>query len=192
MSQTTVLAGGQPIGVAGQLADTSTVQDIVSGFNGEASSQIPFGYGVRVDPSSTGDRWLLATGYSGSAPGVLPDVAGAVIYTLTHSRAGNADPNGFFSGDMGGSGLLAKSSMEILRRGRILVPVEAAVLPGDRPYCRGIPTGSLTAGIWAGSGYGQSYHIDCTKMGVFRSASYTAADGVTKVAVLDVDFTSKP
>jgi len=195
MAQLTVPAGGQSIGVAGQLADSGK-PDVVSGFNKEASSQIPFGFGVRVQPGSNGDGFLLATGFSGGAPGT--EVAGISIFSYNHFKQGAADPLGNFAGDLGGSGLLPNAGMQILREGRAIVPVEITVVAGDRAWCRGIATGttSNTAGIWSGTGYnvagaGSSYMIDCTRQGVFRSGTYTAADGVTKVAVLEVDFTNK-
>jgi hypothetical protein len=194
MSQTVVSAGGQAIGVAGQLADSNQA-DAVSGFNKEATAQIPFGFGVRVQPGSNGDGFLLPTGFS--SIGVGFDVAGVNIFNFNHAKAGTADSVGNFSGDVGGSGLLPNAGMQILRDGRVLVPVETAVVAGDRPYCRGIATGAFTAGIWSGTGYNAagaqpSYHIDVTRQGVFRSGTYTAADGVTKVAILECDFTNKP
>lgn len=188
MSQTSVSAGGQAVGVAGQLADTGNDQDVVSGFNKEATSQIPFGFGLRVQPGSNGDAFLLPTGFST----VGGDVAGINVFGYNHMRQGAADPAGLFAGDMGGSGLLPNAGLQVLRRGRILVPLQDAVKAGDRAFCVGIPTGTIAAGLWAGSGYGASYHIDCTRQGVFRTSSYTAADGTTKVAVLEVDFTNKP
>lgn len=188
MSQTTVSASGQAVGIAGQLADTSDVQDIESGFNKEASNQMPFGFGLRVQPGSNGDAYLLPTGFSN----VGGDVAGVNVFGYNHQRVGAADSAGNFAGDLGGSGLLPNASLQVLRKGRIYAPVQAAVKAGDRPFCVGIPTGTVAAGLWAGSGYGGSYHIDCTRQGVFRSSSYTAADGTTLVAVLEVDFTNKP
>lgn len=198
MSQTTVNAGGQAIGVAGQLADSGD-HDIVSGFNKD-TSQFPFGFGARVQPGSAGDAYLLATGFSGLSPGL--EVAGVNLYGLNHHRAGSLDAAGY-QGDMGASGLLPNASMQVLRKGRVLVPVEIAVVAGDRAWCRGVATGSSGSaawqGIWSGTGYnlvndgaGSSYMIDCRRQGVFRTASYTAADGTTKVAVLEVDFTNRP
>ena len=198
MAQTTVSAGGQSIGVAGQIADSAEGRDIVSGFNKEATNQIPFGVGVRVQPGSNGDGFLLASGFSGGAPGM--EVAGINVFSYNHFKQGAADPLGNYAGDLGGSGLLPNAGMQIGREGRWLVPIEIAVVVGDRAWCRGVPTGSSSSanaqGFWAGTGYnaagaGSSYMIDCTRQGVFRSGTYTAADGVTKVAILEVDFTNK-
>lgn len=195
MSQTSVNAAGQSIGIAGQLADTGEGQDIVSGFNMEATSQMAFGFGLRVQPGSNGDGFLIATGFTNQ---VGLEVAGINTFSFSHNRAGVQDVNGNYSGDMGASGLLPKAGLQVLRKGRVLAPVEQNVVAGDRAWCRGIATGtssiSALAGIWAGTGYntganGSSYMLDCRRQGVFRSASYTAADGTTKVAVLEVDFT---
>jgi hypothetical protein len=190
MSQTTVSSSGQSIAVAGQLADSEDAYDIVSGFNGEATAQIPFGFGLRCDPTATpsGDRYLLPTGFST----VGGDVAGISVFDYNHMKVTGPDSAGNFAGDLGVTGLVKNAGMQVLREGRIFVPVQDTVRPGDRAFCVGIATGGLAAGLWAGSGYGASYHIDCTRQGVFRSGTYTAADGVTKVAILEVDFTNKP
>lgn len=192
MSQTTVSAGGQAIGVAGQKADSGDC-DVVSGFNMESSAQIPFGFGLRNATASGADAYLLPTGFSN-----VIAIDGLSVFSYNHVRAGAADAAGAFGGDLGASGLLPKASLQVARKGRFLVPVEAAVSVNDRAWCRGIGTGAFTPGIWRGAALnaagplGASYHIDCTRQAVFRTASYTAADGTTLVAVLEVDFTSRP
>lgn len=184
MSQTSVSAGGQSIGVAGQCAD-SAPRDIVSGFSQETTNQIPFGFGLRA--GSTQDGYLLPTGSSGG-----PEIEGISVFDFNHNRAGAVDSAGNYSGDIGASGLLAKSSLQVARKGRFIVPVAYTVQRGDRAFCYGVGTGTFTPGLWAGTGVGgASYVIDCTSKGQFRSGTYTAADGTTKVAVLEVDFTTK-
>ncbi len=195
MSQTTVSAGGQPIGFPGQLAD-SGLHDIVSGFSQEATNPIPFGAGLRAGTSP--DGYLMPTGFST----VLP-IEGISVFSFDHNRAGTVDSAGLYSGDMGASGLLPKSSLQVLRKGRIIVPVEQTVVRGDRGFCRGIATGASSngnVGIWSGTGYGAmalgvaagpSFHVDCTAQTQFRSATFVAADGTTRVAILEVDFTGK-
>jgi hypothetical protein len=194
MSQTTVSAGGQSAGVAGQIADSLDGPDIVSGFNMEATAQMPWGIGVRVQPGSTGDGFLLPTGNTG---GPQLDIAGVNVFSHDHHRAANADSAGNFGGDLGSTGLNPKAVLQVLRDGRIWVPVETNVVPGDRAFCRGVATGTFGQGIWSGTGLvaagaAPSFHIDCSKQGVFRTATFTAADGSTKVAVLETDFTNKP
>ncbi len=188
MSQTSVPAAGQAIGFAGQLADDSD-PDLVSGFNQDAA-QLPFGFGVRQGSSGTSSAYekmySLPTGFSTVMP-----IVGAVVHSYDHSPAGAADTAGNFAGDLGASGLLVNSPFELLRKGRLLVPVEQAVRVNDPAWCRGIGTGALSPGSWVGTSLGGSYHVDCTRQAVFRSASYTAADGTTLVAVLECDFTNK-
>jgi hypothetical protein len=188
MSQTSVPAAGQPIGFAGQLADNSD-SDIVSGVN-EDTAQMPFGFGVRQASSGTSAAYerfySLPTGFSTVYP-----IQGVVLHGYDHAPAGAADSAGRYAGDLGASGLLQNSSFDLLRKGRVLVPVEQAVRVNDRAWCRGIATGALSVGMWVGTDLGASYHVDCTRQAVFRSASYTAADGTTLVAVLECDFTNR-
>lgn len=188
MSQTTISAGGQSIGVAGQVADSGDV-DSLSGFN-DASAQMPFGYGVRF--STNRDGYVLATGFSNVVP-----VQGVNMFGHNHQKAGAADAAGNYAGDLGASGLLENAWLSVGRKGRFLLPVEAAPSIGDRLWCRGVATGSLTAGVWRGAAVGSaplsaSYHVDCTRQGVFISSSFTSVDGTTLVAVAEVDFTTLP
>src|ERR1035438_3351585 len=64
MSQTFILTGGQAIGVAGMIADSSEIRDILSGFNKDGlGQQIPFGYAVMHTPGNTDERaYSLPTG----------------------------------------------------------------------------------------------------------------------------------
>jgi hypothetical protein len=192
MSQTSINAGGQRVGDPGDPADAGP-KDVLSGFNAD-SVQMPFGYGVAINTNS-GDKYSLPTGMSNAYP-----VAGVL------ARRANYQPsitlqNGQVIGDLGGSGLLQYAPLNVVVKGRMLVPVEAAVTRGQRAWCRGVATGSLSQGSWRGAAVGAvplggsqalgaSYFIDCTRQGVFRSASYTAADGSTLVAVLECDFTT--
>jgi hypothetical protein len=185
MSQTSFSAGGAAPGFAGQLADDSEAE-IVSGVNQDAT-QMPFGFGVRQGSSGGSDRFYsLATGFSTTF-----EVSGLVVHSYDHAQAGAATSDGVFGGDLGASGLLQNAAFEVLREGRVFAPVEQAVRNGDRAWCRGIGTGALTPGIWNGTNLGGSYHVDCTRQAVFRSASVTAADGTTLIAVLEVDFTNR-
>lgn len=186
MSQTSVTAGGPYSAIAGQLGDSANPR-IDSGINAATGVQMPFGYGLR---DGSGEReYLLPTGFSGVVP-----VVGINLHGLNHLAAGVADPNGRFDGDLGGSGLRLWADLDVLRQGPVWLPVEAAVTKGQRGWCRGIPTGSLTEGSWLGAAaggagpLGASYHIDCSRQVQFRSASATSADGTSLVALAEVDF----
>lgn len=194
MSQTSVTAGGQGVAVAGQLGDASDYR-VDSGAN-EGTSQMPFGFGVRDGSAERG--YLLATGFSGVVP-----VVGVNLHGLNHAPAGAVDGNGNYQGDIGGSGLLQYSAIDVLRRGPVWLPVENTITKGMRGWCRGIATGSTglgagAVGAWAGAlpaaagPFGASYHVDCTKQVQFRSASVLAADGTTLIALAEVDFVNSP
>ncbi len=190
--QTSVPAGGQGVAIAGQLGDASD-PSVKSGIN-EASTQIPFGYGLR-DGTTNERGYLLATGFSG----VLP-IAGVALHGQNHVAAGNADADGNFQGDLGGSGLLQNAPIDVLRRGQVWLPVENTVTKGMRGWCRGIATGSLTPGVWAGAAvgaagvgpFGASYHVDASKQVKFVTGVYTAADGTTQIALAECDFVNGP
>lgn len=190
MSQSSINAGGQVIGVPGQLIDSGP-HDIVTGFN-EETTQMPFGYGLRQGTSA--DYYKLATGMSSSSQKAI---VGVNAFSLDHSRAGAVDSAGHYAGDLGASGLLQYANLQVVRRGRVLVPVEAAVSVEDRAWCRGVATGNLSPGVWRGVAAGAadplggSYHVNCTNQAVFRTASFTGPDGSTLVAVLECDFTNK-
>lgn len=182
--QTSISAGGQSIGVAGQIADSGP-HDIVSGFNKD-TAQIPFGYGVMGKVGDDERAYCLPTGPSGTM-----EVVGLNVFDLNHSRLGSVDAATGYAGDVA-SGIVAMGDMQVGRKGRYLVPVENTVQKNDRLYCRVVATGNLTQGSFHGTNLGGSYMRDCTAQGIFRSGTYTAADGVTKVAIVEVDFTAKP
>jgi hypothetical protein len=192
MSQTTIDSGGQAVGDPGDPADAG-VKDVLSGFNAN-DVQMPFGFGVAVNTLS-GDLYGLPTGMSNAYP-----VAGVLLRRANYQPRISL-PNGQTVGDLGASGLHQYAPINVAVKGRILVPVEAAVTRGQRAWCRGVATGSQSQGSWRGAAVGSvplggsvalgaSYFLDCTKQAVFRSASYTAADGSTLVAVLECDFTT--
>lgn len=183
MSQTSVLAGGQPFGIGGQIADSGDA-DIVSGFSLEPSDQMPFGFGVMQKPGDA-DGYLLPTGNSGTM-----EVIGVNVFSHDHVRSGT-DGAGNQTGDLGSTGLLPNASLQVMRKGRVVVPVAHTVQPNDRAFCYRVATGSFLRGLWVGSDMGGSYVRDCSSQGVFRSTAFTATDGTTRVAILEVDFTNK-
>jgi len=183
MSQTSVSAGGQSIGVAGQVSDSGD-HDIDTGFN-QNSAQMPFGYGVA---KGNGERaYALPSGVSGTI-----EIAGINVFSHNHVKAGAVDAAGNQSGDLGASGLLQNASMQLGVKGRFWVPVAFAVNKGDRPYCYVIATGTITQGAWVGSNMGASYVRDCRAQGRFVTGTFTSADGTVSVAVLEADFTNQP
>lgn len=193
MSQTSINAGGNRVGDPGDSADAGP-KDVLSGFNADAT-QMPFGVGVAVNANS-GDFYSLPTGYSNAYP-----VSGVFL------RRANYQPrltlaNGQVIGNLGPSGVHQYAPLNVMVKGRILVPVEAAVTRDQRAWCRGVATGtavtSAQKGTWRGAAAGSApaagtmsgYFLDCSRQAVFRSGSFTAADGTTLVAVLECDFTT--
>ena len=191
MSQTSISAGGQARGDAGEMAD-STPAVVDSGFN-EETTELPWGVGLR---DGTGERqYKLASGFSGTLP-----ITGILLRRANYQQRITL-PNGQTVGDFGGSGLVQYAPLNVLRKGKVLVPCEAAVTFGHGGWCRGVATGGGVTeqrGMWRGAArgaagpLGASYHVDASKQTVFRSASFTAADGTTTVAVLEVDFVNGP
>lgn len=191
--QSTVNAGGQSVAIAGQLGDAASA-DVFSGFVAASGIQVPFGYGVSFNGAN--ERGFgLPTGFSGVVP-----IDGVNLFGYNHAPAGAADGDGVYQGDIGGSGLLTGSPMDVLQRGQVWLPVENNITRGQRGWCRGIATGTLGQGVWAGvspgqlgpSGMGMSYHVDASKAVKFITGVYVAADGTTNIALAEVDFQSAP
>lgn len=182
MSQTSVSSTGQAVGVAGQLFDNAEVVDVVSGFSEEASAQIPFGVGLK---QGAADQGVL------NMAGSTDVVAGISVFGYNHMPANAAGT----IGDLGTTGLLPKAGLQVLRKGRILALLDAGVASvavGDRAYVRYSANGGNTVlGAWSNA-TDAGHNTDMTKVGVFVSSMSTAADGTSKLAVLEVDFTNKP
>ena len=190
MSQTFINPEGQPIGVAGQLYDNAEVVDILSGFSAETVNEIPFGCGVVV-AAGTVDGYKL--------PSTSGDIVGGLsVFDFNHMPAGNLDPSGNPTGDLGSVGLKPHGGLQVGRKGRYLVPIDAGITiaRGDRPFLRFRTDGASNTqpGTWSNAQDGGTNLIDCTRLGVFQSgvfATYTATGGSANVAVLEVDFTSR-
>lgn len=177
MSQTAINKAGQPVAIAGLLSDNGEGVDIVSRFN-NASAEIPFGSGVKLGTEKHGV--IL--------PSAATDVVqGIVVWSRNHQPGTN--------GDLGTTGLKQNAGLQLIRKGRIWVPIDAGVSSitiGSRGWCRAVSDGSgnTVLGRWAAA-QDSTNNIDCTKQCVFVSALQLAADG-TKIAELEVDFTNKP
>jgi hypothetical protein len=184
MSQTSINAAGQPQGVAGQLADNAEVVDVVSFFSEESSAEIPFGVGVVAGSDEQG--CLLPSGSGDVCVGVS-------VFGLSHLPANSAGT----SGDLGSSGLLPNAGLQVLRKGRILAYLDKSVTSitpySDRPFLRYTADGTTNpqVGAW-GKETDSGKNTDMSKCAVFVSGMFTSADGTTKCAVMEVDFTNKP
>lgn len=161
MSQT-VITTTMSAGFAGQLDGMD--HDIATGIQAEASAEMPFGAGV-VRASGGDDNVKLPSAVTDNVRGVI-----------SHSHVYDKDQQ------LGTVGVKPKNLVNVVRRGRIRVKVEEAVVPGDRAYLR--YAGSGDKGAWRKSAVpGET--IDCTAEAEFQTTA-----GVNGFAILDVDFTN--
>ncbi len=175
--QTTVLRSGQPQAFAGMVAD-SGIKDDVSSFNLETVDSIPFGSGVK---------------WSGQRGSLLPTANNSPLQGIV---VWNADHQTGTYGDLDTIGVKPNGALVVRRKGRIWVPVDAEYAVGDltpgtsRGYCRFETDGATNTvrGRWRASDDG---HVDSAiNQVVFVSNVILAADGTTKIAEVEVDFTS--
>lgn len=181
MSQTSILPNGMAVALPGQRADSGP-HDIVTGFSAEPVAQMAWGYGVRKAPNQDPQMHLLPTGPSGTF-----EIVGVNLFRPDAMRQGAALGDGSFPGEVGGTGIAFRGMLEVGRKGRAWVPVEVDVRDGDRAFCR---SNTGLAGIWLGTG--GTGLVDCRKQAVFRSNTTISADGTTRVAILEFDFTASP
>ncbi len=152
--------------IEGALADNGE-HDVAAFYNGEASAEIPFGYGViqgtedneAILPTAEGDECI-----------------GVVIHANEYTRGG-ADAQ------LGDDGIVPGVRMNVARKGRAWVRVRTGCAKGERAWLRCTATPGAV-GSWENADDGTET-IDCTKQAVFRSTA--AADGL---AILEFDFTN--
>lgn len=161
MSQT-VITSTMTRGFAGMLDGMENT--VASAFSEEASAEVPFGVGVA---RGTADDGVLLPATS------TAKVRGVVVHDHAHA----------LGQELGDTGLKPKTQFGVLRRGRILVIVEEAVVPGDRGYVR--YSGSGQKGAWRMSAVAGET-LDCTSQAEFQTTQAT----IGGLAVLDVDFTN--
>jgi hypothetical protein len=180
--QTTIPRSGQPRAIAGMIADNRAV-DLVSAFSGEASAVIPFGFGLinagteRVFklPSGGGDKF-----------------AGISVWDMAHQP----DTGGFDLVSGAAGGIKPKGGFELCREGRIWVVVDGSIVTitpyTDRGFLRHTANGAGTiVGSFLNAADGGNT-IDLSKLVQFVSPLTTAADGVTKIALIEVEAIVKP
>lgn len=182
MSQTSINPAGQPIAVAGQIADNSKVRDVLSRFNGEASSCI--GFGLAVKPG-TNDHEVKLPSASSSV------IEGVVKWGANHTPGASGDLDQTATPP----GLKPHAGLELLRRGRIWAQIDAdtaIAAPGvTRAYCRFETDGASNTLVGTFRHTDDSHVIDTRKQAIFMSGVRVAADG-SKIAELEVDFTNSP
>lgn len=179
--QTSINKAGQPVAIAGYVSDNSEA-DIVSRFNADVV-QMPFGTGVKAATSLHG---VLQ-------PAASTDVVEGIVKWGANHFPQNAAAT---IGDLGTTGLVPNSGLQILRRGRIWVyldPGLSSITPyTDRGWCRCVVNGGNNVlGAWSNA-QDSTNNIDCTKGSQFVSGLFTSADGTTKIAELEATFNIKP
>lgn len=166
MSQTSV-ATSLTRAFAGMLADSGP-HDILSGYNGEASAEMPFG--VVINETTTEQKYELPDAGGDKCRGV-------VVHSHAYSK-GPSDPA------LGTTGIKAGFPISVLRKGRIYMTVEDGCTAGQRLYTR----------ILAGAGGSQEGAVRTTDPGggecidtraAMETLSSCSAGGV---AVVSVDF----
>lgn len=177
-SKQTSYPDAMTVGFAGQLL-AEFGDGIVSMQNSEATNEIAFGAAV---------KWGAVVGNNKSAklPAAESDkICGIVLHSHAYSDSDLGQ------GANGGAatvrpGVKPGKMMNVLRKGRVRVIVEDAVIPGDRLWVRAVSAGDgvefLGGVLPADDG---TDTVDCTNQGVFL----TAADA-GGFADLEVDFTN--
>ncbi len=183
MSQTSVSLAGQSIAVAGQISDNSPLDGIVSRFSQEtsASAVIPFGTAVKPGAARDGVRILTA---------IAEKVEGLVVWSANHQPGSNGDL------DQTLGGLKPNASIQLMRQGRmyaVIDPSVSSITPyTDRGFVRAIANGGDSVIGALRTNADGSDTIDCTEQIQFVSGIFLSADGVTKLAEVDVNFIAKP
>jgi hypothetical protein len=180
--QTSINKAGQPVAVAGMLSDNGPVKDIVSRFSEDAVNVLPFGIGVKVGSKRN----------AVDLPSTIADtIDGVNVFGYNHLPGLIGD----LSATLGG--LKQNAGLQVLRIGRIYVVVDSFLSSIsaniDRTYLRAISHAGVgtVVGAFTNAADG-SDTIDLTKDGVFVSGIFTSADGTTKIAEAEFNFTAKP
>lgn len=181
--QTTINRNGQPRAIAGLIADLFPM-GLASAFSGESSSLIQFGFGVvnagverqAKIPSGGSDIFM-----------------GIAAFSLNHQP----DTGGFDLVSGASGGIKPKGAFEVVRSGHVWVLVDKAVTSitpySDRGFLRYTADGTTnpTPGAW-GKATDSGKNLDLTKVVQFISPLVTAADGTTKIAMVEIMAVNKP
>jgi len=164
MSQTSI-STTMALAYAGLLAD-SGFHDVISRVNGEASAEIRFGAMVAQDTADDECDLLAAD---------TDKPIGVVVHSHAYDK-----PN-----DLGDTGLKPKAMVNVLRKGRIWVPVEEAVVAMDPVFVRHTvaDSGSFQGAFRKSDDNNET--IDLT--GVARFLTSASASGF---AVVEVDMSN--
>lgn len=158
------------VALEGQLADDGD-HDVIAMTNAEASASIAFGRAVK---KGTGDTEALLPAAE------TDEVVGITMHSHAYSNGEN--------GDLDDTGMKVGAVMNVLRKGRIWVRVNGAVVAfTSRLWVRAV--GSTPPEYLGGieDADDSTDMIDCTKQGQFITSAATG-----ELAVLEVNFLNKP
>jgi len=172
----TTYSAAPPIAFAGMLADIAG-NDVVCFKNKESTASMPFGYAVCFE-GSTDDKGAL------NPDATTDKICGITLHS--HAYADSALGLGTAGAGTAVKGVLPGNTTNVIRKGRVWVIAEEAVVPGDRLFIRVVAAGAEVEGALRKSA-DASDCIDSSSQGVWLS---TASAG--GVALLEVDFTNKP
>ncbi len=183
MSVQTSVSTTPAVAFKGMLADDADNQ-ILTMKNAEATASIPFGNVVSFKTSSPGS----------DKDAILPTSSaekfiGIVVHKHNYERTWTL-PDGTVAGELDSVGLVPGVTMNVLRKGRIWVQPETAVVPGDPLFVRIDSDTNENAFEYLGNvdnSSDESDMVDCTQIGTFLTSC-----GALGFAILDVDFTIKP
>ena len=164
MSVQTSYAQSMTAAFAGMLADGSA-NDCIAMRNDEASASIAFGRAVKFGSATDGTSAKLPSAETSV-------IAGIVVHS--HSYASN---------ELDATGVIVGGVLNVLRKGRVWVTVEDAVVPGDRLWVRGVAGGDpeFLGGLLPADDSTDT--VDCTNQGQFLTAAAAGA-----LALLEVNF----
>lgn len=154
---------------AGLISDTSFIKDVRSFVSEEASAEIPFGV-------------MVVRGTDKNVGCLLPHTSAAassdiMIGVVVHSHAYDKPL------ELGDTGLKPKTTVGVLVHGRIWVPVEETVAPGDAVRVRVIAAGAEVKGAFRTT----ADSTDTVNITAF--ARWVTGGAAGSVAELEVDMT---
>jgi hypothetical protein len=168
MAQTAV-ASSMTRAFAGMLGDSSYVKNVRSYVSEESSAEIPFGVAVFRGTSNEELGCLLASSTAAA-------MAAAMLGVVVHSHAYDKPL------EVGDTGIKPKMTVGVLTHGRIWVPVEDAVDPGDAVRVRIVVTGNEVKGAFRAA----QDSADCVNISAFaRWLTVTTGAGI---ALLELDM----
>lgn len=168
----------QSAGFAGMRADNSAIS-VDTAVNVEASAEIPYGVMVQLG-AAIADQTSGQPGYSSGTPVKLlaattDDLWGIVMHD--HTKA-----TGLTTSELGEDGLLPAACFNVMTVGRIYVPVEEDVAPGDSVFVRAVAAGAEQAGAFRKSADG----TDC--IDISARARWVKSGSTSQPAILEIDM----